>query len=64
MQDVVGLPEMTPLLLDAKARGCFVQPGRFMMNYQVGSIAEFMGLREPGEDRFTAAAIEKLAGHH
>jgi shikimate dehydrogenase len=61
--DVVVLPEMTPLLQEAQQLGCFVQPGKYMMNNQVASIASFFGIADGDEERWDAAAIERLGDH-
>ncbi|WGS19116.1 MULTISPECIES: shikimate dehydrogenase [unclassified Bradyrhizobium] len=41
--DVVVHPQMTPLLLTAQARGCYVQPGVVMMDNQLTEMREFFG---------------------
>jgi len=41
--DVVSKPVMTKFLLAAKRRGCFVQPGTRMTEYQMAAMAAFFG---------------------
>lgn len=41
--DVVISPELTKFLSLARDRGCFVQPGSLMMDYQITAMAEFFG---------------------
>lgn len=42
--DVVVQPEITPFLAAAQKRGCFVQPGWIMSDYQIPAMAEFFGI--------------------
>lgn len=41
--DAVAYPATTKLLTAAAARGCFVQPGSFMMDHQIAASAAFFG---------------------
>jgi len=43
--DVIPKPEMTPLLVAARARGCTIVTGREMFQAQVGIVAEFLGAK-------------------
>jgi shikimate dehydrogenase len=42
--DVIMKPEVTPLLEAARAKGCRIQPGRYMLEGQVAAVAAFFGL--------------------
>lgn len=42
--DVVLHATLTPFLVAARQRGCYVQPGTHMMNYQIAHMAAFFGL--------------------
>lgn len=55
--DVVSKPVMTKFLLAAEQRGCFVQPGTRMTEYQMAAMAAFFGF--PGGD-WSPAAIAAL----
>ena len=41
--DVVVHPQITPLLAEARRRGCHVQPGTVMMDHQLTAMGEFLG---------------------
>lgn len=57
--DAVVYPRMTPLLAAAEQRGCFVQPGAYMMDTQMALQAEFFGF-ESGD--WSPQAIAKALG--
>ena len=58
--DVVVHPQITPLLAEARRRGCHVQPGTVMMDHQLTAMAEFLGF--PDGDYSPAAAARVTAG--
>jgi shikimate dehydrogenase len=55
--DAVAYPATTKLLTAAAARGCFVQPGTFMMDHQIAASAEFFGF-DAGD--WSAEAVAQL----
>jgi shikimate dehydrogenase len=55
--DAVAYPAMTRLLMAAGDRGCFVQPGSYMMDHQIAASAEFFGF---AEGDWSADAIAQL----
>ena len=61
--DVVISRDLTPILREAKARGCHVQPGAAMTDHQVPAMADFLGLHN-GDWSVGAirAALGELAG--
>jgi shikimate dehydrogenase len=44
--DAIMHPPFTRLLATARERGCFIQPGTFMMDYQIAAMAPFFGHAE------------------
>jgi len=42
--DAIMKPPLTKLLLEADRKGCAIQEGRHMLDYQVGAIWQFLGL--------------------
>lgn len=56
--DVVVHPQITPLLAEARRRGCHVQPGTVMMDHQLNAMGEFLGF--PDGD-YSPAAVARLA---
>jgi shikimate dehydrogenase len=56
--DVVVHPQMTRLLIAARERGCFVQPGTHMMDAQIATMAKFFAFA--GGD-WSPEAIARLA---
>ena len=58
--DVVIQAERTLLLLRARERGCFVQPGTAMSDHQVPEMAEIFG--SPGGDWSPGAITQAMAG--
>jgi shikimate dehydrogenase len=58
--DVVVHPQITPLLAEARRRGCHVQPGTVMMDHQLTAMREF--LRLPEGDYSPAAVARITAG--
>jgi shikimate dehydrogenase len=56
--DVVISHELTPLLVAAQARGCFVQRGAVMTDHMIAAMAEFFGF--PAGD-WSAEAIARLS---
>jgi shikimate dehydrogenase len=57
--DVVISAELSPVLRAASQRGCFVQPGSVMTDYQIPSFARFFGLQR-GD--WTPETIALLSG--
>jgi shikimate dehydrogenase len=57
--DVVVHPRITPLLTQAQARGCHVQPGTVMMDHQLAAMGEFF--RFPAGDYSPEAAAKATA---
>ena len=58
--DVVVHPQITPLLAEARRRGCHVQPGSVMMDHQLTAMAEFLGF--PDGDYSPEAVARLTAG--
>lgn len=58
--DVVVHPQITPLLAEARRRGCHVQPGTVMMDHQLTAMCEFLGF--PDGDYSPAAVARITAG--
>lgn len=46
--DIIVEPAETALLRAASEKGCRVQPGRPMMDFQVRGTSEFFGIRRAG----------------
>ncbi len=57
--DVVVRPDLTPWLQHARDRGCHVQAGTVMMDYQIAATAAFLRLQGAGYD---AEAVARLPG--
>jgi shikimate dehydrogenase len=58
--DVVVHPQITPLLAEARRRGCHVQPGTVMMDHQLTAMGEFLGF--PDGDYSPEAVARLTAG--
>ena len=56
--DVVISSKLTPVLAAARERGCFVQPGTVMTDYQIAPLARFFGF-EQGD--WSAETIARLS---
>lgn len=58
--DVVVHPQITPLLAEARRRGCHVQSGTVMMDHQLTAMGEFLGF--PDGDYSPEAVARLTAG--
>ncbi|SAK95346.1 shikimate 5-dehydrogenase [Caballeronia temeraria] len=56
--DAIMHPPVTLLLEQATQRGCFIQPGATMMDYQLAEMAKFFGF----DGDYSPKAIEAVAG--